>query len=114
MTDHYDVSETRELAVREADLFARLPDVLHAAMQAPAYAEHLKGIDPSAVKDRAALAMLPVLRKSELPSLHKTELPFGGFVSAQPGSFGRLFVAVSSRGARSCRRGSRQRSKLPK
>ena len=34
----------------------RLPDVLRAAMKAPAYAERLKGIDPAAVTSRAALA----------------------------------------------------------
>ena len=38
MTDHYDALETREPAMREADLFARLPDLLRWAMAAPAYA----------------------------------------------------------------------------
>ena len=38
MTNHYDARETREPAAREADLFARLPDVLRKAMAAPAYA----------------------------------------------------------------------------
>jgi phenylacetate-CoA ligase len=64
MTNHYDTRETRDPAAREADLFARLPDVLRKAMAAPAYAERLKGIDPAAVTSRAALAKLPVLRKS--------------------------------------------------
>ena len=71
MTAHYDARETREPAVREAELFSRLPDVLRGAMAAPAYAERLKGIDPAAVTSRTALAGLPVLRKSELPALHK-------------------------------------------
>ena len=65
-------------------LFARLPDVLREAMAAPAYAERLQGIDPAAVTSRAALARLPVLRKSELPALHKAAPPFGGFVPAPP------------------------------
>ena len=85
MTDHYDALETRDPAQREADLFARLPDVLRKAMAAPAYAERLKGIDPAYVTSRAALARLPVLRKSELPALHKAAPPFGGFVAAHPG-----------------------------
>ncbi|MDB5630476.1 MAG: AMP-dependent synthetase, partial [Tardiphaga sp.] len=93
MTDHYDALETRDPAAREADLFARLPEVLREAMQAPAYAERLKGIDPSGVTDRSALAALPVLCKSDLPALHKTALPFGGLISAKPGSFGRLFTS---------------------
>ena len=93
MTAHYDARETREPAVREAELFSRLPDVLRGAMAAPAYAERLKGIDPAAVTSRTALAGLPVLRKSELPALHKASAPFGGFVPAAPGSFARLFTS---------------------
>ena len=93
MTEHYDALETRDPASREADLFARLPGVLRKAMEAPAYAERLKGIDPASVTSRAALAHLPVLRKSELPALHKAAPPFGGFVKASPGSFARLFTS---------------------
>src|ERR1700757_254415 len=93
MTNHYDVHETRDPAAREADLFARLPDVLRKAMAAPAYAERLRGLDPASVTNRAALARLPVLRKSELPALHKAAPPFGGFVSEAPGSFARLFTS---------------------
>ncbi|MCK1287650.1 AMP-binding protein [Bradyrhizobium sp. 44] len=93
MTAHYDALETREQAAREADLFARLPGVLRSAMTAPAYADRLKGLDPATVTSRAALAGLPVLRKSELPALHKASRPFGGFVAAAPGSFARLFTS---------------------
>jgi len=93
MTAHYDARETREPAAREADLFSRLPEVLRAAMAAPAYAERLRGLDPAAVASRTALAGLPVLRKSELPALHKASAPFGGFVAAAPGSFARLFTS---------------------
>ncbi|UPJ98308.1 AMP-binding protein [Bradyrhizobium sp. 172] len=93
MTAHYDALETREQAAREADLFSRLPGVLRSSMTAPAYADRLKGVDPAAVTSRAALAGLPVLRKSELPALHKVSAPFGGFVAAAPGSFARLFTS---------------------
>lgn len=93
MTAHYDALETREQAAREVELFARLPGVLRSAMTAPAYADRLKGVDPAAVTCRAALAGLPVLRKSELPALHKASTPFGGFVAAAPGSFARLFTS---------------------
>ena len=93
MTDHYDALETRDAGAREAALFARLPNVLRAAMEAPAYAERLKGVDPATVTSRAQLARLPVLRKSELPALHKAALPFGGFVKKPPGSFARLFTS---------------------
>lgn len=93
MTAHYDALETREQAAREVDLFARLPGVLRFAMTAPAYADRLKGVNPAAMTSRAALAGLPVLRKSELPALHKASTPFGGFVAAAPGSFARLFTS---------------------
>ncbi|MCK1332027.1 MULTISPECIES: AMP-binding protein [unclassified Bradyrhizobium] len=93
MTAHYDALETREQAAREVDLFSRLPGVLRSAMAAPAYADRLKGVDPATVTSRAALAGLPVLRKSELPALHKASTPFGGFVAAAPGSFARLFTS---------------------
>src|SRR5437588_3019458 len=93
MTNHYDALETREPAKREAELFASLPDVLRKAMEAPAYAERLKGIDPASVTNPAALARLPVLRKSELPALHKAAPPFGGFVAGPLDSFGRLYTS---------------------
>jgi len=93
MTEHYDALETREPAIREAELFSRLPDVLRKAMAAPAYAERLRGVDPAAITSRAALARLPLLRKSDLPALHKAAPPFGGLVAGRPGSFGRLFTS---------------------
>ena len=92
-TDHYDALETRTPAMREAELFSRLPDVLRNAMAAPAYAERFQGIDPAGVTSWAALARLPVLRKADLPALHKASPPFGGFVTGLPGSFGRLFTS---------------------
>jgi phenylacetate-CoA ligase len=93
MTSNYDALETRDPAERETDLFSRLPQILRKAMAAPAYAERLAGIDPAAITSRAALARLPVLRKSELPALHKAAPPFGGFVPGPAGSFGRLFTS---------------------
>jgi phenylacetate-CoA ligase len=93
VSEHYDVLETRAPAEREADLFSRLPDVLRRAMAAPAYAERLKGIDPARITSRTALAGLPVLRKADLPALHKATPPFGGLVAGPPGSFGRLFTS---------------------
>jgi phenylacetate-CoA ligase len=93
MHAHHDALETRPPEIREADLFARLPAVLAAALKAPAYAERLAGIDPAAITDRKALAGLPILRKADLPALQRAALPFGGFVADAPGSFGRLFTS---------------------
>jgi phenylacetate-CoA ligase len=93
MSDYYDARETRPPAEREAELFSRLGGMLRSAMAAPAYAERLRGVDPAAITSRAALASLPVLRKADLPALHKAAPPFGGFVPGLPGSFGRLFTS---------------------
>src|SRR3954451_24301431 len=93
MSDHYDAFDARARGERAAELSSRLPGVLRRAMAAPGYAERLKGIDPAEITSRTALASLPVLRKADLPALHKTAPPFGGFVSGHPGSFGRLFTS---------------------
>lgn len=92
-SNHYDALETRAPAMREAELFSRLPAILRKAMQAPGYEKRFFGIDPAQITSRAALATLPVLRKSELPALHKATPPFGGFVSHAPGSFARLYTS---------------------
>lgn len=91
--DRYDTRETRTPSVRETELFSRLPAILRTAMETPGYAERLRGIDPSKVTNRAALATLPILRKSDLPALHKTAPPFGGFVGSPAGAFARLFTS---------------------
>jgi phenylacetate-CoA ligase len=91
--DYFDSLETREPAAREDDLFARLPANLTHAMTAPGWAKHLAGIDPKSVRDRAALAKLPVLRKSALPALQKETPPFGGFNVTPPGKAKRLFMS---------------------
>jgi phenylacetate-CoA ligase len=93
MGDHYDELETRAPAVREADLFARLPAAIALALTAPGWTRHLAGIDPHAITDRAALAALPVLRKSDLVRLQQEHPPFGGFNVTPPGRAKRLFMS---------------------
>jgi phenylacetate-CoA ligase len=93
VTDAFDALEVRDPAQREANIFARLPEILKGAAAAPAYAQRFKGIDLERVVSREALAALPVLRKSELPALQKAAAPFGGLVSHPLGSYGRLFTS---------------------
>jgi phenylacetate-CoA ligase len=93
LSEPYDALERRDPAEREGDLFGRLPAAIAAALAAPAYAERLRGIDPAAITSRAALARLPILRKADLPALHKANPPFGGFGAAPLSSFGRLFTS---------------------
>ena len=93
MAAHYDKRETRDEAAREKDLMKRLPQVLTSVVKMPAWRRHLGKIDPRAITSRAALAQLPIQRKSDLPSLQKAALPFGGFVPGKPSAFGRLFMS---------------------
>jgi phenylacetate-CoA ligase len=77
-----DAHETRHLAYRETDLFMRLPkQIAHAKASAPALAALLANVDAATVSTRAALATLPVLRKSELLEHQKTNRPFGGYAA---------------------------------
>jgi len=93
MPDHYDSLETRDPAARERELFARLPEVVARAMAAPGWARQLAGVDPQSVTSRAALAKLPLLRKSELLTRQKESPPFGGFNTTPPGKAKRLLMS---------------------
>src|SRR6185295_15744416 len=93
MADHFDALETRDPAMRERDLFARLPAQIAHAMTAPGWTKQLAGIDPKSVTSRAALAKLPVLRKSALPALQKETPPFGGFNVTPPVKAKRLYMS---------------------
>ena len=67
MSTHYDTLETRTPAEREAALMNALPQqVAHAKANAPFFTRWLKDVDAASVTSRAALARLPVLRKSTL------------------------------------------------
>ena len=78
-----DALETRAPAEREAALLAALPaQIAHARTASPAFADILAGIDPATVTSRAALATLPVTRKSELlerQQAGRAQNVFGGF-----------------------------------
>ena len=90
---HYDDLETRDPATREREQFARMPEVIARAMTAPGWARQLAGIDPKSVASRAALARLPVLRKSDLATMQKENPPFGGLAVTAPGKVRRLLMS---------------------
>ena len=93
MPDHYDALETRDPATRERELFAQLPEAIARAMTATGWARQLAGIDARSVTSRAALATLPLLRKSELMARQKESPPFGGFNATPPGKVKRLLMS---------------------
>jgi len=84
--------ETRSPEARAAALAAALPRAVAAALAgAPAMAAHLGAVDAAAVVDRAALARLPVLRKSELSAAQKAAPPYGGFATGRAADFDHAF-----------------------
>ena len=90
----FDQLETRTAEAREKSLFAMLPGLLARAVElAPGWAEHLAGIDVSKVGSRAALAKLPLLKKSALKDLQAKRPPFGGFATDAPGAMGRIMMS---------------------
>ena len=93
MADFYDAQETRAPEVREREQFSRLPDVIARAMSAPGWAEALSGVDPQSVGSRAALAGLPLLRKSDLKERQENKPPLGGFAVTEPGKLKRLLMS---------------------
>jgi phenylacetate-CoA ligase len=92
MTPHYDTREMRDPRQRELDLLGHLPGLLAKALKTPGWQRHLGPVDPAQVNSRAALAALPVLRKSDLPALQKVVPPFAEFVDGHE-RFGRLFTS---------------------
>ena len=87
MSPFYDALETREPAEREAALMAAVSRCVAQAQRAtPALAQWLQGVDAAGLTHRAALARLPVLRKSTLAERQQhgsapgtAHDPFGGF-----------------------------------
>jgi len=90
----YDALETRRPEEREAALLAALPKQLaHAKSNAPGWARVLEDVDPRAVTTRAALAQLPVTRKSDLDELQKAMPPLGGLNATPTRKLAKLFVS---------------------
>jgi phenylacetate-CoA ligase len=79
--NHFDALETRAPEIREAALMAALPaQVAHAKAHAPAFTDLLQGVEAASVNSRAALAQLPVIRKTELLERQKASRAAGGNV----------------------------------
>src|SRR5215813_3338323 len=93
MPEFYDRLETRDQQARASEQFTMLAETLVRAIGAPGWAKQLAGIDPKTVTSRAALARLPLLRKSDLVALQRENPPFGGFNVTPPGRMKRLLMS---------------------
>ncbi len=94
MSQYLDAREIRPHEQREADLFARLPQLIaHAQQYALGWRRHLQNIESASVTNWAALRQLPVLRKTELKDLQGDQPPFGGLATRAPGASGRVFMS---------------------
>jgi len=93
--EHYDRLETRDPREREAALLQAVSaQVAHARGEAPAFTRILQDADPGALSGRAALARIPVTRKSEMAERQAAEPPFGGFAVRSPEPpFARVFAS---------------------
>ena len=90
--EYYDNLETQEPRARENTLREALPmQIAHARDRSPHYARLLDGIEPEAIDSRAALASLPVTRKSQLLELQRQQPPFGGLASVGVDSLARIY-----------------------
>jgi len=93
MQDFYDALETRAPNARERAQLSELPGLIARAMSAPGWAAQLAGIAPESITSRAALAALPVLRKSDLKERQHDKPPLGGFAVTAPGRLKRLLMS---------------------
>lgn len=91
--DTLDALETRDPLERERDLMARLPQLVALAKSAPGWQRILDGIDPASINSRAALATLPITRKSDLKTLQKDPMPFGGLNTTPLADMSRVFIS---------------------
>lgn len=89
---YFDEKECRDEKTRNDEQFAALRDVLEFAVEkSPAYSVLLDGIDIARIDGRAALATLPVLRKSALCEMQAADKPLGGLATRKSSDFANLF-----------------------
>ncbi|WP_373989837.1 phenylacetate--CoA ligase family protein [Duganella sp. BuS-21] len=93
MADTFDNLETRPPEQRERELMARLPQLVSRAKAAAGWSRILKDINAADINSRAALATLPVTRKSDLHALQQQQTPFGGLNTTPLGQLSRVFMS---------------------
>ncbi|WP_375688242.1 phenylacetate--CoA ligase family protein [Pseudooceanicola sp. LIPI14-2-Ac024] len=90
MSTYFDTAETRSADERAAAVARDLPIQIEEARRLSGFAV-LKDVDPATVTSPAALAELPVLRKSDLVAAQKAHPPFGGLTNLPLAGFAHVF-----------------------
>jgi phenylacetate-CoA ligase len=93
MRNYFDDLETRDAQQRERELLSRLPQLIARAKTAPGWAQRLQEASAGDITTRAALAQLPITRKSELKELQQAAPPFGGLNATALGQLSRVFMS---------------------
>ncbi|MGV8900250.1 MAG: phenylacetate--CoA ligase family protein [Burkholderiaceae bacterium] len=93
MSQYLDALETRVPEAREHELMLRLPTLIALAQQASGWQRILGQTVAADITSRAALAQLPVTRKSDLHDLQAQALPFGGMTTIAPAQMRHLFMS---------------------
>lgn len=91
MSLYFDALETRTADQRSSDLASALPQQIARAKVLSGYAARFADVDPTRITDAAALASLPVLRKSELIEAQGQKPPLGGFNAIPVSDFAHIF-----------------------
>ena len=91
MSLYFDALETRTADQRASDLANALPQQIARAKVLSGYAARFADVDPTRITDAAALARLPVLRKSELIEAQGQKPPLGGFNAIPVSDFAHIF-----------------------
>lgn len=91
---YLDDLETRPPDVRERKVFELVRgQIANAKKNAPYFTELLKDFSGHDIDSRAALAKLPITRKSDLIDLQKKNPPFGGMTAIKTQQLGRVFAS---------------------
>lgn len=93
MNEFLDALETRDPHERERAALTALSSLIAKVKSTPGWGRILADVDPQQITTRAALAQLPVTRKSELHQLQQAALPFGGLTSTSTRQLRRIYMS---------------------
>lgn len=93
MNDFLDSLEIRDPQTREDNALAALPQLLMHARTAAGWAQILRDVSVLDINSRAALAQLPVTRKSDLQQLQRACSPLGGLTVAPARTLRHLYMS---------------------